>query len=57
MKDIGARPHLGKDCRDHGKDDLMQVHGEPFAHFLRMREEHDPADRFVNEFTARLFQD
>jgi hypothetical protein len=25
--------------------------------FPRLREEHEPADRFVNEFTARLFRD
>lgn len=57
MKDIGARPHLGKYCQDHRRPDLVKVHGEHLARFLGLVQEHDPEDRFANDFTRRLFRD
>jgi L-gulono-1,4-lactone dehydrogenase len=56
-KEIGARPHLGKYCRSHRKADLMKVHGDRFSRFLELMAEHDPDDRFANDFTRRLFRD
>ncbi len=56
-KGIGARPHLGKYCETHTKADLERVHGESFARFLALMEEHDPDARFANGFTRRLFRD
>ncbi len=57
IKEIGARPHLGKYCQAHRKADLERVHGESFARFLELVEEHDPDARFANDFTRRLFRD
>ena len=54
-KEIGARPHLGKYCRTHHQADLMKVHGDHFVRFLELVAEHDPDDRFANDFTRRLF--
>ena len=57
MKEIGARPHLGKHCRSYRKGDLMSVHGEHFERFLELAEAHDPDRTFANAFTRRLFED
>jgi hypothetical protein len=57
MKEIGARPHLGKFCQSLRKDDLAKVHQDHFARFLELVREHDPEDKFANEFTRRLFRD
>jgi hypothetical protein len=57
VKEIGARPHLGKYCRSHRKPDLRKVHGDHLARFLELMEEHDPEGRFANDFTRRLFGD
>ena len=55
MKQIGARPHLGKFCQSLHKGDLKKIHGEQFERFLQIRQEHDPKEKFVNEFTRRIF--
>jgi FAD/FMN-containing dehydrogenase len=57
VREIGGRPHLGKYCRTHTKADLMKVHGEHFSRFLELMAEHDPDDRFANDFTRRLFRE
>ena len=54
MKEIGARPHLGKFCDRIGKEDLATLHGSSFETFLRLMGEHDPDGKFANEFTRRL---
>jgi L-gulono-1,4-lactone dehydrogenase len=57
IKQMGARPHLGKFCQTLHKDDLKKIHGDDFVKFLEMRQEHDPEEKFVNEFTRRVFSD
>ena len=55
MKEIGARPHLGKFCEGFDRSDLERLHPEHFARFLQLVEAHDPESKFANEFTRRLF--
>jgi FAD/FMN-containing dehydrogenase len=55
IREIGARPHLGKFCEDFDKADLQRLHGDNFEKFLRLVEEHDSHGKFVNEFTRRFF--
>ena len=55
VKEIGARPHLGKYCESFGKDDLERLHGDRFTRFLGLVEDHDPDLKFTNAFTRRLF--
>ncbi len=55
IKEIGARPHLGKYCEGFGKADMAELHGDNFTKFLKLVEEHDPDGKFANEFTRRLF--
>lgn len=57
MKEIGARPHLGKFCQSFRQADLARLHQAHFAQFLQLIKEHDPADKFANDFTRRLFRD
>jgi FAD/FMN-containing dehydrogenase len=56
IKEIGARPHLGKYCEAFGRADIAKLHGENFTRFLNHVEEHDPDGKFANEFTRRLFE-
>jgi hypothetical protein len=55
IKEIGARPHLGKYCEAFGKSDMEKLHGDSFAKFLDLVEKHDPEAKFANELTRRLF--
>ena len=55
IKEIGARPHLGKFCQSLRKDDLAKLHQNHFARFLQLMKEQDPENKFANEFTRRLF--
>lgn len=55
MKEIGARPHLGKYCLSFNKDDFMRLHGANFTRQLQLAAEHDPDRKFANEFTRRIF--
>jgi hypothetical protein len=55
IKEIGARPHLGKFCEGFGKADLEELHGENLTMFLYLVERHDPNRKFANELTRRLF--
>jgi FAD/FMN-containing dehydrogenase len=55
VKEIGARPHLGKFCENFTKADMAKLHGEAFTTFLDLVEEHDPDGKFANGFTRRLF--
>ena len=57
MKQVGARPHLGKFCQTLHQDDMTKIHGDHFAKFRQIAQEHDPEKKFVNEFTRRLFWD
>jgi FAD/FMN-containing dehydrogenase len=55
IKQVGARPHLGKFCQLLHKEDLVKLHQEHFARFLELAREHDPQQKFANEFTRRIF--
>ena len=57
VKEIGARPHLGKFCETFGKEDLAILHGGRLEKFLALMEEYDPDRKFANAFTRRLFED
>jgi hypothetical protein len=47
IKEIGARPHLGKYCEAFGKSDMEKLHGDSFAKFLDLVEKHDPEAKFA----------
>jgi len=55
IKEIGARPHLGKYCESLAKADLARLHGDNFTRFFDLVETHDPERKFANSFTRRLF--
>jgi L-gulono-1,4-lactone dehydrogenase len=55
IKEIGARPHLGKFCESFSKADMAKLHQDNFTKFLNLAEEHDPERKFANGFTRRLF--
>ena len=55
MKEIGARPHLGKYCESYDSSDLKRLHQEYFTRFVQIAEERDPDGKFANDFTRRLF--
>lgn len=54
VREIGARPHLGKYCEIFTKADMATLHGDNFTTFLNLIEKHDPDGRFANGFTRRL---
>jgi FAD/FMN-containing dehydrogenase len=54
IKEIGARPHLGKFCEGFNKADMARLHGDNFAKFLALVKVHDPDGKFANGFTRRL---
>ena len=56
MKEIGARPHLGKFCQSFGKADMERLHGESFTRFIQLVDKYDPENKFANDFTRRLFR-
>jgi hypothetical protein len=55
IKEIGARPHLGKFCESFGNADMARLHGDRFERFLDLVEIRDPARKFANAFTRRVF--
>jgi hypothetical protein len=55
LKQMAARPHLGKYCVDWDYNDLVQRHQDHFTRFLQLKEKHDPEGKFVNRFTRQLF--
>jgi FAD/FMN-containing dehydrogenase len=57
VREMGARPHLGKYCEGFDEEDLARLHGDRFARFLDLVDEHDPGRKFANGFTRRLFGD
>ncbi len=56
IKNIGARPHLGKFCETLGKSDMHNIHGVHFDQFLQLMAQYDPQDKFANGFTRRMFR-
>jgi L-gulono-1,4-lactone dehydrogenase len=57
MKQVGARPHLGKFCQSFGKEEMAKLHQQNFTRFLQVRQNQDPRRKFINGFTRRLFGD
>src|ERR1700752_3068576 len=55
MKEVGARPHLGKFCQAHTRQDIERLHSTYLAKFLEVRDQQDPQRKFTNVFTRRLF--
>jgi hypothetical protein len=55
IKEMEARPHLGKFFEGFDRADLEKLHGDFFTKFLDLVEKHDPHGKFSNEFTRRLF--
>ena len=54
IKEIGARPHLGKFCETFDEEDLASLHRGSFTTFMNLVEQHDPDRKFANDFTRRL---
>jgi hypothetical protein len=55
VKEIGARPHLGKFCEAFDEEGLARLHQNSFTTFMNLLERHDPDRIFANDFTRRLF--
>ena len=55
IKEIGARPHLGKFCETFAEEYLAALHQDNFTRFLNLVQEHDPDGKFANDLTRRLF--
>ncbi|MGD2098367.1 MAG: D-arabinono-1,4-lactone oxidase [Desulfobacterales bacterium] len=56
IREIGAKPHLGKYCESLDRRDLERLHQEHFAKFRQLQKDHDPEGKFANAFTKRLFE-
>ena len=56
MKEIGARPHLGKFCETIDAEYLARLHQDSFTTFLELVGRHDPGGKFSNDLTRRLFR-
>jgi FAD/FMN-containing dehydrogenase len=56
MKEIGARPHLGKFCETIDAEYLARLHQDSFTTFLELVGRHDPGGNFSNDLTRRLFR-
>ena len=54
IKEIGARPHLGKFCETFDEEYLASVHTNSFTKFIDLVQEHDPEGKFANDLTRRL---
>lgn len=57
IREVKARPHLGKFCETLDKSYLKEIYGGHFDRFLELRDEHDPDRKFINPFTRRMFGD
>jgi hypothetical protein len=55
IKELEGRPHLGKYCKGFDMAYLQKLHTEYFQTFQRLIIRHDPAGKFSNAFTERLF--
>jgi len=56
IKQIDARPHLGKHCQSLHKEDMERLHGDHFKRYIELVDQHDPQNKFANVFTRRLFR-
>jgi L-gulono-1,4-lactone dehydrogenase len=57
IKQIKARPHLGKFGLNFDKPYMAELYGENFDKFVQLMNEHDPEGKFANALTKRLFRD
>jgi hypothetical protein len=55
IKEIEARPHLGKFCETIDEEYLARLHQNSSTKFLELVGRHDPDGKFANDFTRRLF--
>jgi len=55
IKELRARPHLGKFCETFDEEYLASLHQNSFTTFKELVQEHDPDGKFANELTRRLF--
>ena len=55
IRELGARPHLGKYCVSFGRADMERLHQDNFTKFANLIEQHDPEGKFANGLTRRLF--
>ena len=55
IRELGARPHLGKYCVSFGRADMERLHQDNFTKFVSLIEQHDPEGKFANGLTRRLF--
>ena len=55
IKEIGARPHLGKFCETFDAEDLASLHQGSFTTFMNLVGRHDPDRKFASDFTRRPF--
>lgn len=55
IKELEGRPHLGKYCKGFDMAYLQKLHTEYFQTFQRLIIRHDPAGKFSDAFTERLF--
>ena len=55
IKELGARPHLGKFCQTLDGSDLRKLHGANFDKFIALSTQYDPDKKFANVFTRRIF--
>ena len=55
IRQVGARPHLGKFCEVLDRNDMARLHGANFTKFLGLVSRYDPGGKFSNDFTRRLF--
>jgi hypothetical protein len=55
IKQIGARPHLGKFCQNITSVDLQNAHGASFTQFQQLVQQYDPTGKFKNSLTRRIF--
>jgi L-gulono-1,4-lactone dehydrogenase len=55
VRGVDGRPHLGKYSNGFDKEYLQRLYGEHFETFQRLMVRHDPAGKFSNAFTERLF--
>jgi FAD/FMN-containing dehydrogenase len=55
LKQIEARPHLGKSCTSWERGDFERLYGDNFTRFCELMSTHDPEGKFANQFMRQLF--
>ena len=55
IRQIDARPHMGKYCKSFNKEDFTRLYGKDFSTFKKLIEVHDPDGKFQNRFVTKRF--